>query len=463
MIQGPPREPFPHLRLREPTPTLIGLPWELPLEEWPGGRLTFRELPVGPSRHLVRFLLADGRTYALKEEPLEIARHEYEVLRGLEEQELPAVVAVGIAEAPTRGSAVLVTEYLLHSLQYRRLLMRFPAGPNPQRDRLLDAMATLLVDLHRAGVYWGDCSLANTLFRRDGDRVQAFLVDAETSETHPALSDGQRTYDLEVLVENVGFGLADLAAFQGRHDLMEDAVDAAESVRTRYGLLWDELHATEELRPDNRHAVASRVRRLNELGFAVDEIVLEPGARPGRLRLRVAVTNRQFHAHELQRRTGLAALEGQAKLLLNDLREYAAWLEWNEGGTLGEREAADRWIHEVLEPSLRAITPAIGPARDPLQAYCDVLETKWLLSEAAGKDVGLAAALHAYVASGAPAPEDAPTIPNVDVSLDIDRQGPLDRPSPEQTEPQAAVEPPATHPHTTPPTRRRRRPPEPAA
>ena len=31
--------------------------------------------------------------------------------------------------------------------------------------------------------------LANTLFRRDGDKIQAFLVDAETSEIHPALSE----------------------------------------------------------------------------------------------------------------------------------------------------------------------------------------------------------------------------------------------------------------------------------
>ena len=77
-------------------------------------------------------------------------------------------------------------------------------------------MASLLVDLHRGGVYWGDCSLANTLFRRDGDRIQAYLVDAETSEVHPTLSDGQRAYDLEVLVENVAFGLADLAAYNAR-------------------------------------------------------------------------------------------------------------------------------------------------------------------------------------------------------------------------------------------------------
>ena len=94
--------------------------------------------------------------------------------------------------------------------------MRFRAVTPAYRDRLLDAMALLLVDLHRGGVYWGDCSLANTLFRRDGDRIQAYLVDAETSEVHPSLSDGQRRFDLDILVENVAFGLADLAAYQGR-------------------------------------------------------------------------------------------------------------------------------------------------------------------------------------------------------------------------------------------------------
>ena len=95
-------------------------------------------------------------------------------------------------------------------------------------------MAFLLVDLHRSGVFWGDCSLANTLFRRDGDRIQAYLVDAETSEVFPSLSDGQRAYDLEILVENVAFGLADLAAMQGAPDADDDAIDAAERVRDRY-------------------------------------------------------------------------------------------------------------------------------------------------------------------------------------------------------------------------------------
>ncbi|HEV8280909.1 MAG TPA: lipopolysaccharide kinase InaA family protein, partial [Candidatus Limnocylindrales bacterium] len=202
--------------------------------------MRFRELPIGPSRHLVRFLVGDRRTYALKEEPLAVARTEFDVLRHLRVQGLPAVQAVGLSESREHDTAVLITEYLEYSIQYRRLLMRFPLGPGPYRDRLLDAMAWLLVDLHRAGVYWGDCSLANTLFRRDGDKIQAFLVDAETSEIHPSLSDGQRAYDLEILVENVAFGLADLGAMQGRDDAADDAVEAAASVRTRYAAVWDE-------------------------------------------------------------------------------------------------------------------------------------------------------------------------------------------------------------------------------
>ena len=91
-------------------------------------RSQFRELPVGPSRHLVRFLVVNGRTYALKEEPLGVATAEFEVLRHLEAAGLPAVTAVGLAQAPDRDSAILMTEYLTYSIQYRRLLMRFPLG-----------------------------------------------------------------------------------------------------------------------------------------------------------------------------------------------------------------------------------------------------------------------------------------------------------------------------------------------
>ena len=397
---------LPRLRLRDEVASLLDLPWERPLAEWadadPG--LRFRELPVGPSRHLVRFLVADGIVYALKELPAGIAERELDVLRHLETAGLPAVRAVGLAQRPGDGEAILVTEYLRHSMQYRRLLMRLGAATPEYRDRLLDAMALLLVDLHRAGVYWGDCSLANTLFRRDGDRMQAYLVDAETSEVHPTLSDGQRRFDLEVLVENVAYGFADLAALQERDEPASVAIEAAESVRDRYSAVWRELFEGPELIPGDRRAIRARLRRLNDLGFAVD-LEVDPVGPHGRVRLHTSVTNRRYHANELERRTRLRALEGQARILLNDLGEYAAWLEWSEARDLAADEAADRWLREVYRPTLARISGLVGQDRDLVQAYCDVLEHKWLLSEAAGRDVGLEAAIESYVAEGAPAPE----------------------------------------------------------
>jgi len=395
---------FPRLRLRAPRPELIELPWELPLEDWPSSTLPFKELNVGPSRHLVRFLVTDAGLIALKEEPVEIAEREYEILRHLEDAGLPAVAPMGVTAHPDRGTAILITRYLPNSLQYRRLLSRVPPGPGYLRDQLLDAMAGLLVELHRGGVYWGDCSLANTLFRRDGNKVQAFLVDAETSELHPGLSDGQRAYDLEVLVENVAFGLADLAAMHDRDDLLDEAPAAAESVRHRYGALWEELHAEVQVGTDERFAIAARVRRLNDLGFAVDEIALEPGDE-GRVRIRAFVTNRRFHAGELERLTGLKALEGQARLLLNDLHEYGAWLERLEHRPLAIEEMASRWLIELYEPALARLARLIGPGGDAVQAYCDVLETKWLGSEKAKRDIGLQAAIEAYLTAASVGPE----------------------------------------------------------
>jgi hypothetical protein len=373
---------------------------------------------VGPSRHLVRFLTADGVLYALKELPLEIGRGEYEVLLHLESAGLPAVKPSGVAEAPQRNSAILVTEYLPHSLQYRRLLMRLQPGPSVHRDRLLDAMAFLLVDLHRNGVYWGDCSLANTLFRRDGDRIQAYLVDAETSEIHPALSDGQREYDMEILVENIAFGLADLAAMQDAAD-PDEAILAAERVRDRYRAVWAELHDEPVLYAGDRQAIRSRVRRLNDLGYSVD-LAIDPASGDDRVRLRMHVTTRRFHAREIERRTKIRALEGQARLLLNDLNEYQAWLEWSQARPITPDEAADRWLREVYRPTLAKISETVGPGRDLVQAYCDVLEQKWYLSEAAGFDVGLEVATEAYIYLGAPAPETVAGDGST-VALDLER------------------------------------------
>jgi len=386
----------PSVLLRAAGTELLALPWEEPLAQWSPAEVGMRDIPVGPSRHLVRFVEADGTLYALKDEPLQVARKEYGVLRTLEENGLPAVRPVGLVEQPQEDSAILVTEFLERSWQYRRLFMRLPPGMGRHRDRLFDAMASLLVELHRHGVFWGDCSLANTLFVRDGQRLQAYLVDAETSEIHTALSPARRAHDLEILVENVTGGLLDVAARLGLFSDEEtgEVLEEALSVERRYHDLWNELTAEETMPFSQRHEVKRRIKRLNQLGFVVDEVRLSPtDSASDQVRLQVTVGDRDYHAAQLLTLTGLRAGEGQAKVLLWDLHSYTFHLRAH-GEHVDDVEAADRWLHGVFRPGLSMVRAAF-PAREPIQAYCDFLEVRWLLSEQAQRDVGDEAAIAA--------------------------------------------------------------------
>ena len=422
------------LRLRVSSPGLLGLPWERPLGEWRDDEADLRELPVGPSRHLVRFVHADDQLWALKELPVRVAEREYAVLRALEARSLPAVRAAGLVRQPGHGNALLVTRYLTGSWQLRRLFMRLPPDRPRHRARLLDAVASLLVDLHRNGVYWGDCSLANTLFSRDGQRVQAWLVDAETSEVHASLSDGQRRHDLDILVENVTGGMLDLAVMLGRPPELFDAlVDEAASLATRYQGLWDLLHEQPLFSFADRHEIEGRIRRLNELGFAVDEVQLEPtGDGDERLRLKVTVAERRFHSTELFQLTGLEVSEGKAQVLLPDLQTWAATLREDEG-RLHRRSsgavpatAAQRWLDERFRPGMRRAHEAVGGTGDPVQAYCDLLEVRWLLSEQAHRDVGEDVALAALAERTVPLDSAAM------VAVAESDTAQLPRPTPEQ-------------------------------
>jgi hypothetical protein len=387
----------PEFRLRAPTPGLIGLPWDRPLSEWMVPDVPLRDIAVGPSRHLVKFVEADDQLWAVKDMPPRIAVKEYDVLRRLEEMGLPAVQPAGLVLQPEFDTAILVTRYLEGSWQYRRLFMRLPPDQPRHRARLLDAMAGLLVELHRHGVFWGDCSLANTLFSRDGQLLQAWLVDAETSEIHPSLSRGQRRHDLEILVENVAEGLVDLAERLGRPEEMHDTLIAeAEQVQVRYQTLWEMLHAEPVFGFTDRYRVEGTIRRLNDLGFAVDELSLQPvSTDSSQLRLHVAVGDRRYHAQHLQDLTGLDVGEGQARILLGDLRAYQAQLCREVGHDVDERTAARLWVIEVVNPTEQLAHAAVHHTGTAIQAYCDLLEVRWLLSEEAGRDVGTTAALAA--------------------------------------------------------------------
>ncbi len=409
----------PDLRLRASSPGLLALPWMEPLAEWNATEAPLRDIPVGPSRHLVRFVETDEVLWALKEMPSRTAVREYAALRALESRCLHAVRAGGLVIQPHDDNAILVTRYLERSWQYRRLFMRIPLEMRRHRERLLDAMASLLVDLHRNGVFWGDCSLANTLFTRDGQILQAWLVDAETAEIHPSLSDGQRRHDLDILVENVAGGLIDLAMRLNQPSAVHDLLfDEAESVATRYQVMWDVLHAEPTFAFEDRLQVESQIVRLQDMGFAVDEVRLETiGDGQATMRLKVNVAAREFHSELMRALTGLDLGEGQARILLGDLESHRGRLRRESPRPLSEVEAARRWVAEVFEPGMERAHGAVEGAGDPVQVYCDLLEVRWLLSEQAGRDVGDAVALEALAHRSVP-PESAARMAVLDDATD---------------------------------------------
>ena len=188
---------------------------------------------------------------------------------------------------------------------------------------------------------------------------------------------------------------------------------AALSLRDRYERLWAEIDRAEPIGPGERYRVDARLRRLNALGFVVEEVIVEPGGPDGsQARLRVAVGSRRFHAARLQDLTGLVAGEGQATVLLNDLASWAgfsAGAESFEPASLGARPdrapaarrptLADGGVRADRRPAARASSVADV---DPVQAYCDYIEVKWLLSEQAGHDVGDDSAIRSIAEQAVP-------------------------------------------------------------
>jgi Domain of unknown function (DUF4032)/Lipopolysaccharide kinase (Kdo/WaaP) family len=383
-------------------PDFLDLPWEEPLEEWTSVRLV--EVERGIGRHVVRFVDYDGALYALKELPPRLAEREYRLLRGLAEVGLPAVESVGIVT--NRGEteeAVLITRYLDFSLPYRLVLQR-RVLPAPL-ESLLDAYAELLVRLHLTGFYWGDCSLSNALFRRDAGALSAYLVDAETAESHEQLSQGQRLHDLEIAQENLVGELLDLEEELGREG-ERDPFELADEVGLRYRGLWAELTSDEVFALDEQFRVNERLRRLNDLGFDVDEIEVQRTAEGYRLELHSQVVEPGHHRRLLRRLTGLIAQENQARRLLNDITAFRAQLERSGKRPVSDAALAGRWLTDMFEPTIAAIPEELWGKREAAELYHELLEHRWYLSERAGRDVGLDKAIRSYADTLRTAPDE---------------------------------------------------------
>jgi hypothetical protein len=384
--------------VRPGNPDFLKFPWHLPLTAWHTDGVLLEDLPTGHSRHPVIFINEYNQIFALKELPNGAAQREYQALLKMENQRLPCVQPVGYTRTKTKNgpASVLITRYLDYSLPFLAL---FTADRMVSyRSHLLDAIAGLMVQLHLAGVYWGDCSLSNTLFKRDAGALRAYLVDAETVEIHSPedISPALRHQDLVIMEENINGDLADLGAeIYLPNQIYLTA--AGSYLRLRYQRLWEEITQEHVIYPNEHFRIQERIRALNDLGFSVGDVELFNTRDGDQLRLRVMVTDQNFHRDRLQSLTGIEAGDRQARKMMNEIFETKATLSKEKNRSLPLSVAAHHWLQNIYQPTLELLKTLERPDLDTAELYCQLLEHKWYLSEQAQHDVGHQAACSDYL------------------------------------------------------------------
>lgn len=379
-----------------------GLPWNQSLELWPEDPHLAEKR--GISRHIVRLVRStddpESEVYAVKETVSEFANREYKILRELKQLDAPSVQSVAVVEGRTDNDGeelpcALVTRFLPYSLPYRVLL----SGKDVTAEDvtlMANALALLLVRLHLLGFWWGDCSLSNTLFRRDAEGYAAYLVDAETGEFQKSLSDGQREHDLEIAHFNVAAELEDLSLSGVLYAGM-DPIRASNALIKRYHRLWAALKERQILDPSDRHAVERAMRQLHDLGFAVEEVsvqIEEGNENKGKLYFQPKLVAAGYHKNRLRELMGLETEELQAKRLLASFDRFRGR---EKSPKPPVSESARRWLEIVFKPTVALIPAELDGRIEVAQFFHETLEHRWYLSEKAGHDVGLEFAAQSYV------------------------------------------------------------------
>ncbi|MFA9447181.1 DUF4032 domain-containing protein [Egicoccus sp. AB-alg6-2] len=388
------------LTARTGHPDFLDLPWDEPLAAWESDRLV--EMPMGIHRHVVRTVKYGDRLYHLKELPRRFADREWRFLRHLKSEGVPVVDVVGVvSRRETREGAaleaVLITEHLEYSVPYRLLFLR--QEHQRLREPMIDALVHLLVRIHLQGFLWGDCSLSNTLFRRDAGRLSAYVVDTETGELYEDLSSGQRRMDVELAIEKCGGELMDLQA-AGVLSADIDPFELGLELADRYDTLWAELTRDELFSDDERYRIHDRLRRINELGYDVEELELvQDAGNPGltRMVLKTSVLEPGRYRRLLKDLTGLDVQENQARRLLNDMHNFGAWLQAEEGRSMPEALIAHRWMEQSFEPIVSTVPEELRGKRESAEIFHEVIDHWHHLSELKGADAGLFDAARSYV------------------------------------------------------------------
>ena len=296
------------------------------------------------------------------------------------------------------ADGLLITRHLDYSLPYRVLLsgrgLRIPY----LGERVLDALAGLLVRLHLGGFFWGDCSLSNTLFRRDADALAGVhhrRRDRRAASRRSATANAGSTCRSPPRTWPATCSTCRWAACSPTASIRWRPRSPSRPPTTA---LWQELTGVDEFNAMETFRVDQRLRRLHDLGFDAAELELVTTADGTPLRLVPRVVEHGFHTQRLRTLTGLrgrrepgtpAAQRHQPLRRGHRARAPAS--------KITESMAAARWLDDRFEPTIAAIPHDLVDKLEPAELYHQVLEHRWFLSERAGGDVGMKETVESYV------------------------------------------------------------------
>ncbi len=382
-----------------------GLPWQLPMEEWISQGLEVLNIRRGESRHPVVFVEREGVRYAIKETTPRMAEREIRNFHEIERRGIPALSPIGVVIAPAPPLALDVpklggiTQYINGDRGYtvtrlaprvipHVLLYRLPFTKRT-KQRLLSAVAVLMIELHEHGVYWGDPSLANALLRIDGRSILAIMADAETSELFSGpISNGLREQDLAMFGESLAWQAEDLRILRG---LPEDTQVLDDSdfhyfeqryrwLRREHALISSSTNDTtrQQLQQFLQSLNHWSFSLLNATGHTIQQLTtVLPGWHQRRIYELLHITVPRVYAHRFY------------DMILG----HQAILSEREGHNVSLEDAAHNWYTKYHLPAILLLRQNLTSGEDPMQAYFAVMQHKWDMSKKAKHEVPLEEAL----------------------------------------------------------------------
>jgi hypothetical protein len=126
------------------------------------------------------------------------------------------------------------------------------------------------------------------------------------------------------------------------------------------------------------------------------------------------VVEHGYHAEQLAQLTGLEAGDNQARRMLQDIKQYHAYLQNESDKPLPLNVGAVRWLDRVFEPVMAAIAPHLLDRLQPAEIFHQLLDFRWQDAERTGVERRLIDLVPEYVAVLDAAPPERLQLDNSD-------------------------------------------------